>query len=196
MDLPLFLLDTVLFPGCRLDLQIFEARYLDMLGRCMRQGTGFGVVCLLDGQEVGQAAERFAAIGCEALVRDFQQLPNGLLGIRVEGGRRFRVSRTQVLADQLTVAEVDWLEECPERPLLAEHADLAALLNALAAHPLVTALGMDAAARDQAALANRLAYLLPLAAGQQLQLLALDEPLARLELLQRALDQLQGESSA
>lgn len=43
MTLPLFPLKTVLFPGCVLDLQIFEARYLDMIARCMKQGTGFGV---------------------------------------------------------------------------------------------------------------------------------------------------------
>lgn len=194
MNLALFPLNTVLFPGCLLDLQIFEARYLDMVSRCMKQGEGFGVVCIVEGEEVGEAAERFAAIGCEALIRDFQQLPNGLLGIRVEGARRFKVSRARVLADQLTVAEVDWLADGPERPLLAAHADLAALLNALAEHPLVAALGMGAAVGGQAALANRLAYLLPLAAEQKLQVLALDEPLERLELLQDLLDRLQGEA--
>lgn len=193
MNLPLFTLNTVLFPGCLLDLQVFEARYLDMLGRCMKRGEGFGVVCIVEGEEVGEAAERFAAIGCEALIRDFQQRPNGLLGIRVEGGRRFKVRRAQVLPDQLTMAEVDWLEEGPALPLLDEHADLTALLHALAAHPMVAALGMGGAVGDQAALANQLAYLLPLASEQKVQLLALDEPQARLSLLQSVLDQLQGE---
>ena len=47
MNLPLFPLNTVLFPGCVLDLQIFEARYLDMISRCMKQGSGFGVVLSL-----------------------------------------------------------------------------------------------------------------------------------------------------
>ena len=119
MTLPLFPLNTVLFHGCVLDLQIFEARYLDMISRCMKQGSGFGVVCIVEGAEVGEAASSFAAIGCEALVRDFQQRTNGLLGIRVEGGRRFRVERAQVLPDQLTVAEVQWLEEQPDSPLQA-----------------------------------------------------------------------------
>ena len=107
MTLPLFPLNTVLFPGCMLDLQIFEARYLDMVSRCMKQGQGFGVVCIIDGAEVGEAAGQFSAIGCEALIRDFEQRPNGLLGIRVEGGRRFRVQHAQVLPDQLTLAEVE-----------------------------------------------------------------------------------------
>ena len=73
MNYPLFPLGTVLFPGCVLDLQIFEARYLDMVSTCMRRGEGFGVVGILEGQEAGEAARRFSALGCEALIRDFQQ---------------------------------------------------------------------------------------------------------------------------
>lgn len=192
MTLPLFPLNTVLFPGCTLDLQIFEARYLDMISRCMKQGEGFGVVCILEGTEVGAAAGLFAAIGCEALIRDFQQLPNGLLGIRVEGGRRFRVQRAQVLPDQLTLAEVEWLEEASEQPLHDEHADLAALLGALSAHPMVAALGMPSEPAGQEALANQLAYLLPLDSEQKLQLLDTPSAELRLELLQQLLELLQG----
>lgn len=193
MTLPLFPLNTVLFPGCMLDLQIFEARYLDMISRCMKQGEGFGVVCIIDGAEVGEAAGQFSAIGCEALIRDFQQLPNGLLGIRVEGGRRFRVQRAQVLPDQLTVAEVEWLDEQPEQPLEAEHADLVALLAALSAHPLVASLGMPSEPEGQEVLANQLAYLLPLDAEQKLQLLEIHDVQLRLELLHQLLELLQGE---
>ncbi len=193
MTLPLFPLNTVLFPGCMLDLQIFEARYLDMISRCMKQGQGFGVVCIIDGAEVGEAAGQFSAIGCEALIRDFQQRPNGLLGIRVEGARRFRVQRAQLLPDQLTLAEVEWLDEQPEQPLEAEHADLVALLAALSAHPLVASLGMPSEPEGQEVLANQLAYLLPLDAEQKLQLLEIHDVQLRLELLQQLLELLQGE---
>ncbi|MES2819600.1 MAG: LON peptidase substrate-binding domain-containing protein [Pseudomonadota bacterium] len=193
---PLFPLQTVLFPGCVLDLQLFEARYLDMLGACMKRGEGFGVVCLVEGAEVGVAAERFSAVGCEALIRDWQQQPNGLLGVRVEGGRRFRVNRAEVQRDQLTVADIDWLSDQPERPLLEAHADLAALLEALAEHPMVEALGLGRGEIGQQALANQLAYLLPFTPAQKLELLALEDPLRRLTQLQGMLDQLQGELNA
>jgi hypothetical protein len=196
MSYPLFPLNTVLFPGCILDLQIFEARYLDMVSACMRRGQGFGVVTLLDGQEVGEAARRFSALGCEALIRDFQQRPNGLLGIRVEGGRRFRVGEVGVQPGQLTLAEVTWLGEAEDAPLLAEHADLAALLGALAEHPLVAGLKMGGVVGGQQALANQLAYLLPFGTEQKLRLLQLDTPLHRLEQIQLLLDQLQGEMTA
>jgi uncharacterized protein len=194
VNLPLFPLKTVLFPGCMLDLQIFEPRYLDMISRCMKQGEGFGVVCIIEGEEAGNAAGQFSAIGCEALVRDFDQRPNGLLGIRVQGGRRFRVEQAQVLPDQLTLGQVSWLDEIEEQPLQAEHADLLALHEALSAHPLVAALGMQSEPGGQDALANQLGYLLPLAAENKLHLLALDEPLRRLEYLQQMLEQLQGQA--
>jgi hypothetical protein len=196
MNYPLFPLNTLLFPGCVLDLQIFEARYLDMVSACMKRGEGFGVVAILEGQEVGEAARRFSALGCEALIRDFQQRPNGLLGIRVEGGRRFHVGQVAVQPNQLTLAEVDWLDEAEDAPLLAEHADLAALLAALAEHPLVAGLGLGGVVAGQQALANQLAYLLPFSIEQKLQLLQQDDPLQRLELIQSLLDQLQGEMTA
>jgi hypothetical protein len=194
--LPLFPLNSVLFPGCTLDLQIFEARYLDMLGRCLKRGEGFGVVCIIEGSEVGASPSRFSALGCEAQIRDWQQLPNGLLGIRVEGGRRFRVQRAEVQRDQLAQAEVTWLEDAQERPLAAEHADLAALLAALAEHPMVAALGMGGLVAGQQALGNQLAYLLPFSEAQKLQLLALDDPGQRLAKIQEMLDRLQGEMIA
>ncbi|UVJ43467.1 LON peptidase substrate-binding domain-containing protein [Pseudomonas sp. LS1212] len=193
MTLPLFPLNTVLFPGCILDLQIFEARYLDMIGRCMKQGAGFGVVCLLDGEEVGRAPEGYALIGCEALIRDFQQQDNGLLGIRVEGGRRFRVESTEVQRDQLILAEVQWLPDFPEAPLQEEDADLVALLNALAEHPMVAALNMGTRATGQQSLANQLAYLLPFSELDKIDLLTLDDPQQRLDAIQALLDDLQGE---
>ncbi|NWA02834.1 LON peptidase substrate-binding domain-containing protein [Pseudomonas gingeri] len=193
MTLALFPLNTVLFPGCTLDLQIFEARYLDMISRCMKQGSGFGVVCILEGEEVGRAPEGFARVGCEALIRDFQQQDNGLLGIRVEGGRRFRVLASELQKDNLTVADVEWLDEIPEQPLQDEDEDLVALLKALAEHPMVAALNMGTEATGQQSLANQLAYLLPFSDLDKIDLLELDDPQQRLDAIQALLDELQGE---
>ncbi|MFV3306536.1 LON peptidase substrate-binding domain-containing protein [Pseudomonas sp. NY15181] len=193
MSFPLFPLNTVLFPGCRLDLQIFEARYLDMIGRCMKQNGGFGVVGIVEGEEVGDAPERYSLVGCEALIRDWQQRPNGLLGIRVEGGRRFRVLSANVQPDQLTVAEVEWLDEQPDQPLTKEHDDLAALLEALSMHPMVSALEMGGEVNGQQELACQLAYLLPFERDQKQVLLEMDDPTVRLARIQVLLEQLQGD---
>ncbi|WP_397451219.1 LON peptidase substrate-binding domain-containing protein [Pseudomonas sp. NA-150] len=196
MILPLFPLNAVLFPGCVLDLQLFEARYLDMIGRCMKQGEGFGVVCILDGEEVGQAPDGYALVGCEAVVRDFQQQANGLLGIRVEGGRRFRVVSTEVQKDQLIVAHIEWLDELQERPLQEEDDDLVALLAALAEHPMVAALNMGMTASGQQSLANQLAYLLPFAEEDKIELLELSDAQERLDAIQDLLDEMQGDLHA
>ena len=56
--LPLFPLGTVLFPGGLLPLQIFEVRYLDMIGKAIKAGTPFGVVSLTEGREVRQRQEQ------------------------------------------------------------------------------------------------------------------------------------------
>lgn len=193
MKLPLFPLETVLFPGCTLDLQVFEPRYLDMLSGCLKAGHGFGVVHILDGSEVGPAPAALAQIGCEALIRDWQQQPNGLLGIRVEGGRRFHVESSEVQRDQLCIAQVRWLAEPAERPLDDRHADLAVLLQALARHPMVESLGMGGKSAGQCDLAAQLAYLLPFQAQQKLDLLALDAPEEQLALIQALLEMMQGE---
>ncbi|WP_313740762.1 LON peptidase substrate-binding domain-containing protein [Pseudomonas sp.] len=193
MTLPLFPLNTVLFPGCLLDLQIFEARYLDMIGRCMKQGEGFGVVCILDGEQVGHAPTGVATVGCEALIRDFVQQENGLLGIRIEGGRRFRLGETQVRKDQLLVGEVEWLAEQADSALLEQDDDLLALLMALGEHPMVKSLDMPQAINGRQSLASQLAYLLPFPEEDKLRLLATDSPEQRLDGIQALLEQLQGE---
>ena len=193
MKLPLFPLSTVLFPGCVLDLQVFEARYLDMIARCMKQGSGFGVVCILEGSETGDIEPDIAGIGCEARVSDFQKQENGLLGIRVEGGRRFEVLNTELQRDNLLVADVHWLDEIPEQPLQEEDQDLLALLKALAEHPMVAALNMNTEVTGQQSLANQLAYLLPFAEEDKLDLLQVDDPQQRLDGIQALLEEMQGE---
>ncbi len=193
MTLPLFPLNTVLFPGCLLDLQIFEARYLDMIGRCMKQGEGFGVVCILEGEQVGKAPPVVASIGCEALIRDFVQQDNGLLGIRVEGGRRFELTQTEVQKDQLMLGQVHWLAEQPDSALGEQDDDLLALLLALGEHPMVEALDMPRTVDGRQALANQLAYLLPFMEEDKLDLLAIDSPQERLAEIQRLLERIQGE---
>ena len=193
MSLALFPLNTVLFPGCTLDLQIFEARYLDMIGRCMKKDESFGVVCILGKTEAGHITDAHAVVGCEALIRDFKQQDNGLLGIRVEGGRRFRVYDVTVQKDQLLVGEVHWLDEQPDKALEEEDEDLLALLQALAEHPMVASLDMDTNAVGQQALANQLAYLLPFTDDDKVRLLTMDSPQERLDMIQALLDELQGE---
>ncbi|HKZ74176.1 MAG TPA: LON peptidase substrate-binding domain-containing protein, partial [Steroidobacteraceae bacterium] len=78
--LQLFPLHTVLFPAGPLPLRIFETRYTDMVRRCMRERSSFGVLLIRAGAEVGAVAST-AEVGTTARIVDFYQLPDGLLGI-------------------------------------------------------------------------------------------------------------------
>ncbi len=97
MELPLFPLNTVLFPGQVLPLHIFEDRYRLMIRRCLSQDLPFGVVLIRRGREVGEAAEPHP-IGTMARIIESTHLPDGTMDILVVGTERFRILR--LLHDQ------------------------------------------------------------------------------------------------
>jgi Lon protease-like protein len=193
VELPLFPLSSVLFPGGNLALRIFEPRYLDLVRRCTRGGTGFGIVLLLEGGEVG-VARSTAAIGTEASIIDFAMTDEGLLAITAHGGRRFEILKTRVQDDGLVVGVVRWLPEAPPKSLRAEHH----LLSVLLARVMDKA-GIDHEGAGKGDLADaawvgwRLAEWLPLDAIQRQQLLELDDPDARLQLLVERLPDFQAD---
>ena len=114
LDIPLFPLRTVLFPGGTLPLRIFEPRYVDMIGWCMREGKGFGVVLLREGSDVLDAGDsdrnaktaQIYDVGTQARIVDFDQADNGLLGIVAQGAEKFTVLGTDVARDGLMRARV------------------------------------------------------------------------------------------
>ena len=126
--MPLFPLNTVLFPGGPLRLRIFEPRYLDMVSRCMREDSGFGVALIVAGREAGGAAQT-VEIGTLARIVDFEQLDDGLLGITARGERRFRILHVHQESDGLNVCQVEWRDDEARAEVPPEHAVLAELLR-------------------------------------------------------------------
>lgn len=187
-SIDLFPLKTPLFPGVRLPLQIFEPRYLDMLSRCLKTGTGFGVVLIREGREVGQVPQVFAT-GVMANVIDWQHQPNGLLGIVVEGERKFRVRATEARADKLLTAQVDFLPLEPALAIQEHHLALIDLVQQLSSHPAVANLGLPAIA-DARDLGWQLTQLLPLSNPDKMALLELADPWLRLDQLVERIDRL------
>ena len=181
-ELPLFPLNTVLFPGGPLSLRIFEPRYVDMVRKCMREGVPFGVLLIRSGQEVGEVSSA-ADVGTSARVVDFHQLPDGLLGIVCTGEQKFRVDERHVQADGLHVGTVTWLP--PERPtpLPPQHAHLGLLLER--ALPQISDVYQLVQPRfdDASWVSLRLAEILPISLSDKQECLELDDPLARLERL-------------
>jgi len=186
--LPLFPLRTVLVPGAALGLRVFEPRYLDLVRECGRRGSGFGISLILDGGEVGAPATS-AGFGTEALIEDFDIGGDGLLALRVRGARRFQVQRTRVRDNGLVMADVAWRAPDPVVDLQPEHALLGVVLRKIleqidGADQVFPEPHFD----DAAWVGWRLAELLPLEPPKRQQLLQLDDPDERLELLLRLVD--------
>ncbi|HEX5693070.1 MAG TPA: LON peptidase substrate-binding domain-containing protein [Arenimonas sp.] len=192
-ELPLFPLGTVLLPGGRLSLRIFEPRYLDLVKRCGRNGEGFGVCLILAGREAGEPAIP-ASHGTEAVIVDFAMTDDGLLGLTVEGRRRFHVERTRVRDDGLVLGDVSWLDEPAPQPLRDEHALMSVLLARI-----MDKAGLDHEGAGKGDLADaawvgwRLAEWLPLEPGERLELLQLADPHERLQRLVERLPDFQAE---
>lgn len=196
-ELPLFPLNTVLFPDGSLRLQIFEVRYLDLIGKCYKNGTPFGVVSLVAGHEVRQrdaaqadgfVQERFADVGTVAHISEYAAPQAGLMVIRCTGGTRFRIHGRRQLKHGLWVADVEYLPPDQASPIPT---DLQPVAHALA-HVLeeegepnadMPVLAGPYRLDDCGWVANRWCDLLALPAAQKQALLQLDSPLLRLELV-------------
>ena len=207
LQIPLFPLGTVLFPGGSLPLQIFEVRYLDMVRRCHRHGTPFGVVCLTQGREVQRPGagdgsyepEGFHAVGTLARIVELAQAQPGLLFIACEGQARFRILHSERQPNGLWVARVEPLLPDAAAPIPAELGGIGQALKQL--HDRLQTEQPGAVApyppyrpdqgpwQDAGWVANRWAELMPLPLSVKQQLLTLDSPLLRLELIGDALDQ-------
>ena len=191
VEMPLFPLASVLFPGGQLQLRIFEPRYLDLVRECTRHGTGFGVCLILRGQEVGESAVP-AAVGTIARISDFHRDDDGLLGIVAEGGARFRVARSRVRSDGLLRGDVEVWPGEPELQVPVEFALLQTILERLIETMAPHWRHAPRSAYDDASwLGFRLAELLPLDTGEQQRMLELNDPLQRLAELRDILPRFQ-----
>lgn len=173
--LPLFPLSNALLPDASIGLRVFEARYLDLVRECGRSGRHFGICLILEGREVGRPAVP-AAIGTEALIEDFDTDRDGLLTLRVRGGRRFRAQRLRVRDNGLQVAEVQWFAPEASVPVDPAHSALVTVLQ----QALDRVGGEHAGAagtrlHDAAWVSWRLAELLPLSATQRQRLLQTED---------------------
>ncbi len=180
----LFPLNTVLFPQGPLPLRIFETRYVDMVKRCMRESSCFGVVLVQGGSEVGQVPE-FADLGTTARIVDFNLLPDGLLGITCRGERRFRVLRRWRAADGLNVGAVEWIDKAAPAvvDVPPEYRHLADLLRRVLPELGDVYAGLEPRYDDADWVGSRLIEILPLALGEKQSCLELDDPLERLALI-------------
>ncbi|HET6555128.1 MAG TPA: LON peptidase substrate-binding domain-containing protein [Dyella sp.] len=191
IDVPLFPLGTVLYPGGQLPLRIFEPRYVDMVRECTRTGGSFGICLILEGTEAGAPATP-AAVGTLARIVDFHHREDGLLGIVTEGAQRFHVARTRVRSDGLVRGDVGlWPDEAAQQ-VPVELALLPAILERLIDSMAPQWKHAPRHLYDDASWVGfRLSELLPLQADERQYMLELTDPLRRLAELRDILPRFQ-----
>jgi Lon protease-like protein len=208
-QIPLFPLQTVLYPDGWLSLRVFEVRYLDLIQRCHKENLPFGVVCLQQGSEVRRApapgeseppVEVLHEIGTLAHIEVFERPQPGLIMIRCRGGRRFQLQASEQLKHGLWIGSGELIDEAPALPVPEDlqhlRDDLQRLYEGLladpsernheAALPIQPPLQWD----DCGWLAYRWCDVLPVSPQLKQKFLAVDSPLLRLELVDDLLKRL------
>ncbi len=187
--LPLFPLRSVLFPGGLLALKVFEARYTDLIADSLRRQRPFGVVCLLQGNEVqdDETAVRFENVGVLARLDDIDSERPGVLRARCTGTRRFRLEDAAAQqANGLWVGQATLLPDDPtQAPGTTLRPTVRALANAMASLKTQGAEVFNEPHRfdDAAWVANRWCEILPISLAAKQKLMELDDPQVRLQLV-------------
>ena len=109
MRLRLFPLQSVLFPGMRMPLHIFEDRYKKMIRECIEEDAPFGVLLIRVGAEVGGAAVPYG-IGTTARINQVEYLDDGRMNLFTIGERRFRIIQLDTSQEYLS-GEIEYVEE-------------------------------------------------------------------------------------
>jgi Lon protease-like protein len=176
-ELPLFPLSGVLLPWGRVPLQIFEQRYLDLVRDSLKTDSPFGVVWIRRGSEVarpGAGAAQLGDYGCCARIVDWDQLPNGLLGVTIQGGQRFDLHSSSIRENGLVVGQVSLRDIPPPVAVEERWQALVDVLQSLEAHPHVQRMALSPDYGNAWEVAYNLAQLLPLEESLKYHLLGLD----------------------
>jgi hypothetical protein len=215
VQIPLFPLNTVLFPDGVLPLRVFEARYMDMVRECMKTASPFGVCLIVRGAEVGGVAQP-ESVGCLATIRTWDMPQLGVLHIRTIGSQRFRIRHTHSDSDGLLRALVELIEPDEDVPITPAHQPCADLLrrviddvgaqraerrreaaqaredtpaaadgDAIGGAPFEPPLRMDSSVW----VGNRLCEVLPVPMKAKQKLMELDDAVARLSIISQYLKQ-------
>lgn len=181
MDIPLFPLNVVLFPGGPLPLRIFESRYIDMISQCMKSELPFGVVLIREGQETGQAS--MFDVGTLATIVDFYQGSDGLLGVTAVGEQRFRLLACRTQEDGLNVGTIELIEAEPSTPLPDAFQPLRSILTNVLDDLGRLYESLERNDNDAVWLSYRFVEILPIDLVQKQQMLESSDTLARLQLI-------------
>ncbi len=194
MKVPLFPLRTVLYPGGPLPLRIFESRYLDMISKCMKNESPFGVLLIKTGSEAGPATTY--EVGTLAKITDWYQGSDGLLGITAVGGQRFRLLSSSRQPDGLNIGDIEIIRTEEMRTLPDEYRPLANILSGVLEDLGRLYETLDKKYDDAGWVGYRFAEILPITPEQKQNCLEADDPVQRLEMMREVLDSVRGPENA
>lgn len=188
LEIPIFPLNAVLFPGGLLPLRIFEQRYMEMAKGCLRDGSQFGVCLIRSGREVGEPAKP-EAVGCTARIVDWDMQQLGVLSVTAVGSQRFRILASHVTGAGLTRATVEMIPQEADTALAGEYGACAKLLRAVIEEHGARIMAEPFLFDSSSWVSARLTEILPVPLAAKQKLLELDDASQRIEILNKFLAQ-------
>ena len=182
MEIPLFPLSTVVLPGGKLPLRLFEPRYINMVKDCFKDNSGFGVCLIRDGSEAGTPAQPYPQ-GTLVKLIDFDQGPDGLLHITAQGEQEFSLLTYAANDDGLLMGQVQMLEHSDAPEMGTEYRELSRKLAIILQYVEPNIIYEEKQLDDTQWVCHRLLELLPITAPAKFDLLQLPTTKARLDAL-------------
>ncbi|MBE9540116.1 MAG: LON peptidase substrate-binding domain-containing protein [Proteobacteria bacterium] len=195
MEIPLFPLSSVLLPYGQVPLQIFEQRYLDLVRSCMKSDSGFGVVWIRSGSEVAGTSNyslELGKYGTYARIVDWNQLPNGLLGVTIEGREVFALGDTRTSDSSQMYGEANFRPQREPAALIPGWSQLADVLRGLETHPHVQRMNLDIDYDNAWQVGYTLIQLLPLEEHVKYELLGAESLEVMMDALDSTLNEISG----
>ena len=187
-NFPVFPLGLVALPGSIQSLQIFEPRYINMVKECMSNGHGFIIVLQSKLESISDYG--MSKKGTYVEIIDFNNLPNGLLGITVRSENKVNISNIFQLEDGLHVAdakpEID--PEVDDQAILAEYPEISNILTQLMKHPRISDLQIKVDFSSADSVAYNLAGLIPLSSFEKQNLLEAFDASQRMGILAKYIE--------
>ena len=189
-NLPVFPLGLVALPGTIQHLQIFEPRYVNMVKECMEKDQGFVIV--FQKQALKNNNYEISKKGCYVEIIDFNNLPNGLLGITVKSINKVSIKDLTQLQDGLHIAEINPLvdPEVDDQALLAEFPEITNILNQLVKHPRIIDMPIEVDFNSADSVAYHLAGLIPIPWSHKQSLLEAFDASQRFTILSKYIEEI------
>jgi Lon protease-like protein len=187
-NFPIFPLSLVALPGSIQSLQIFESRYVNMIKSCMSDNHGFVIALQNNKSKDFEISKK----GSYVEIIDFNNLPNGLLGITVKSENKVSIKNIYQLEDGLHVAEIkpEIDPEVDDQALMAEYPEIINILSQLIKHPRINELSLKVDFNSADSIAYHLAGLIPLSMNQRQNLLEVFDASQRFLILSKYIEKI------